>query len=284
MNTNILKNALQETRKAFPGSKPKCAVILGSGWGTVTGSFKAKKSLNYSDIPGLGMPGVEGHAGELVLAEFAGMQILVFQGRRHFYEGTGWESVAIPVYLSVSLGATDIILTNAAGGIRDDLKPGTLMIIDDHINAMGSNPLIGNTDTFWGPRFADQTHVYNPELREMLGWAAHRTGITVSHGIYAGTTGPTYETPAEIRALMAMGADAVGMSTVPEAILANAAGMRVAGISCITNAAAHACHDKLSHKEVVDTAAKAQPEIQTLLTEILKDLSTHVFNANSNAR
>jgi len=283
MNTDILKTALQKAKTVFRGAKPECAVILGSGWGNITKTFKKKKSLSYNDIPGLGMPGVAGHAGQLVLAEIAGMQVLVFQGRRHWYEGAGWEAVAIPVYLSLDLGATVMILTNAAGGIRNDLKPGTLMVIDDHINAMGSNPLIGNIDPAWGSRFADQTRVYDPKLREMLHQAGRKSGTAISHGVYAATSGPTYETPAEIKALRAMGADAAGMSTVPEAMLASAAGMRVAGISCITNAAAHTSHDKLSHKEVIDIAAKAQPAIRALLTEFLTELAAHVFKSNNNA-
>lgn len=281
MNTDILEKAAHATRSALPGARPICSIILGSGWGGITDSLKTVRTLNYHDIPGLGATGVEGHAGRLVLAECAGMQIIVFQGRRHWYEGAGWEPVAIPVYLSLKLGVSVLLLTNAAGGINKNLSPGNLMVIEDHINAMGSNPLIGNTDSAWGPKFADQTSVYDPLLRKMLAQAGSKTGTSLSHGIYAATSGPVYETPAETMALRSMGADAVGMSTVPEAILANAAGIKVAGISCITNSAAQAGQAKLAHKEVIDTASKALPAIRALVMEFLKELAAKVSHAET---
>jgi purine-nucleoside phosphorylase len=206
------------------------------------------------------------------------MELLLFQGRRHWYEGSGWEPVAIPVYLSLKFGISVLILTNAAGGIRKELAPGNLMIIDDHINAMGCNPLIGNSDPVWGPKFADQTNVYDLELRKIFDKAGNKTGIPLSHGIYAATSGPTYETPAEYNALRLIGVDAVGMSTVPEAILGNAAGMRVAGISCITNIALQTAQNTLSHKEIVGVSENAYPVIRVLLAEFLKEVATNVFN------
>lgn len=283
MNTAILKKAFQVVKTTFPKAKPSCTIILGSGWGSITSSFKTRKSLEYRKIPGLGNPSVEGHAGQLLLSDLSGMQALIFQGRRHWYEGDGWEPIAIPVYISLKLGVSFLLLTNAAGGIRKGMKPGDLMIIDDHINAMGNNPLIGNADTIWGPKFADQTQVYDPILRKMLRTAGRRKHIPLTHGIYAATSGPTYETPAETRLLSMTGADAVGMSTVPEATLANAAGLRVAGISCITNTTAHTGNKTLTHKKVIDAVAKAQPVIKVLLTEFLKEVAANVSNLRKQA-
>jgi len=278
MKADILNKAFQKTRASFPNARPSCAIILGSGWGNVAKALETIKVLNYDRIPGLGNPSVEGHAGQLLLSKFAGMQVLVFQGRRHWYEGAGWEPISIPVYISLKFGISILLLTNAAGGIGKKMKPGNLMIIDDHINAMGGNPLIGNTDTAWGQRFSDQTQIYDPALREMITTAARKEHIPVTHGVYAATSGPTYETPAEITFLQRMGADAVGMSTVPEAMLANAAGLRVAGLSCITNAAAHAGRKPLSHCEVINIAANAQPAIKRLLAGFLKEVAVNVFN------
>jgi len=278
MNANILNKAYQAVHSAFPKVKPFCTVILGSGLGNVLDTCRTIKSLSYARIPGLGNPSVEGHTGRLLLNELSGMQILVFQGRRHLYETVGWEPIAIPVYVSLKLGVSLLILTNAAGGIRKTMKPGNLMIIDDHINVMGSNPLMGNNDEIWGPKFADQTHIYDSTFRRMLCSAARKKHIPVTHGIYAATSGPTYETPAEIKALGIMGADAVGMSTVPEAILANSAGISVTGISCITNSTAHSKNKTLSHKDVINSAGKAQPAIRALLTEFLKDVAANVSN------
>ncbi|MDD4871022.1 MAG: purine-nucleoside phosphorylase [Kiritimatiellae bacterium] len=278
MNIDILEKAFQKTKTVFPVAKPSCTIILGSGWGNVMDVVNSRQTLNYHDIPGLGMPTVEGHSGRLFISESAGLQILVFQGRRHWFEGSGWEPIAIPVYISQKFGVSMLILTNAAGGINKKIRPGNLMIIDDHINAMGSNPLIGNNDSIWGPRFADQTHVYDPALRKMLDQAGNKTGTPLTHGVYAATSGPTYETPAEYNALRLIGADAVGMSTVPEAILGNAAGMRVAGISCITNTASHTGSGAFSHKKVIDIAANAQPAIRVLLAEFLKEVVTNVFH------
>ena len=174
MNVSILKRAYQSVQSAFPNAKPYCTVILGSGLGNVLNTCKTVKSLDYSKIPGLGNPGVAGHSGQLLLCKISGKHILVFQGRRHFYENVGWEPIAIPVYISLKLGSSLMILTNAAGGLKKKMRPGDLMIIDDHINILGSNPLIGNTDKIWGPKFADQTHVYDPTFRKKLSKAANR--------------------------------------------------------------------------------------------------------------
>jgi purine-nucleoside phosphorylase len=267
MNASQMMPCFESVRAAMPGLRPHLVLVLGSGWRDVGAGFRTLATLNYADLPGMGVPQVAGHAGQLVRAEFEGMELLIFVGRRHWYEGAGWMPVALPVALARALGAKIMVLTNSAGGIRPGLAAGTLMIIDDHINAMGGNPLIGPHDAMWGPRFPDMSRVYDPALRERLDQAAQRAHVGVSHGVYAAVSGPAYETPAEVNALRRLGADAVGMSTVPEAVLAHAAGLRVAGLSCITNAAG-ALHT-VSHQEVLVQAAAAVPAMRAVLHEFV---------------
>lgn len=281
MNRSVLDQALEEVASALPAATPTVAVVCGSGWGDVVTSSSNARSVPYSDIPGLGATGVKGHAGRLLLADVCGSQTLVFEGRRHWYEGLGWDPIAIPVFLSARLGVRSLFLTNAAGGIRADLTPGSLMVIDDHINAMGANPLTGPHDTAWGPRFADMTNVYDADLRRLLDQAALQAGEALRHGVYLAASGPTYETPAEVRAYASMGADAVGMSTVPEAILGRAAGMRVVGISCITNWAAGMSPSTLNHAEVISETARAKPRMRTLLAEFFSLLAQESLLADS---
>ena len=268
-----LDDALNTIRTAWPDAKPAAGLILGSGWSEVAAAFTARGSLAYEEIPGLGRTGVVGHAGRLVWGDYAGVETLIFQGRRHYYEGVGWTPVALPLYVLKSLGARLVTLTNAAGGIRADLAPGTLMIVTDHINMIGSNPLLGRHDPLWGPRFPDQSAVYDAGLREALKRAGAAAGEKLAEGIYLAGSGPAYETPAEIRAWRALGADAVGMSTVPEAMLAKAAGLRVAGLSCITNWAAGISAQPLSHEEVTDTTAKSMARMKALLLAYWKELA-----------
>lgn len=267
-----MEMAADVVRTRWPSARPRAGLILGSGWGEVTAAFEVRAEMPYGQVPNLGNTGVAGHAGRLAWAVCGGVETLVFQGRRHWYEGTGWTPVALPVYLMKRLGVTTVVLTNAAGGIRPGLRAGDLMPIADHINLMGSNPLAGPPDDFWGPRFADQSQVYDAGLRAMLGRAAATTGAAVEPGVYAAMSGPTYETPAEIRALRAMGADAVGMSTVPEAMLAHAAGLRVAALSCISNLAAGIQSTPLSHDEVTAAAKEAMPRMRALLKAFWEDL------------
>lgn len=269
MNIETLREAELTVRENLSGCAPRCALILGSGWGVAASDFPVLESLDYSEIPHLGSTQVKGHSGRLVLTEIGGMEILAFHGRRHWYEGIGWEPIALPVYVSAKLGIETIVLTNAGGGSREDLVPGDLMVIDDHINAMGCNPLSGGHDAVWGPRFPDQTTVYDANLRCLLDDAASSTNTVLRHGVYLAAAGPAYETPAEINAYRTMGADAVGMSTVPEAMLAHAAGLRVAGISCITNLAAGISGSPLSHDEVVAETRRAEPRMKALLTDFL---------------
>ncbi len=273
MNYELLEEAAQFISGRWPDARPTHGLILGSGWSEVVDSFEIKESLDYGEIPGLGKAGVVGHAGKLAWASSAGVETFIFQGRRHYYEGVGWTPIAIPIYILKKLGATTLILTNAAGGARDAMTPGDLMIIADHINNFGVNPLAGSHDPVWGPRFPDQSHVYDPGLREKLAEAGRKAGVPLTSGVYLASTGPTYETPAEVQAYKSWGADAVGMSTVPEAILANAAGLKVAGLSCITNLAAGISQVDLSHEEVTDTTQQTMPRMKKVLTAFWQELA-----------
>ena len=256
----------------WPDAKPKHALICGSGWGEVGESFSIKDAIPYEEFPRLGASTVEGHAGQLLLAEVSETEILIFQGRRHYYEGMGWEPVSEPIRISKMLGVETLLLTNAAGGINEDFSSGDLMALTDHINLMPGNPLLGPHDSFLGPRFPDQTEVYDPILREKLLSAGNEHGISLKQGVYLALSGPAFETPAEIRAFGKLGADAVGMSTVPEAMTANAAGLRVAAISCISNLAAGISPSPLSHEEVSETASLAMPRMKEVTVAYLKTL------------
>jgi purine-nucleoside phosphorylase len=271
INIDILEQTCKDIKKYWPNAKPFGSFVLGSGWGDVIKAFTVKDEISYEKITGLGKAGVVGHASKLSLAEIDGKEFFIFQGRRHCYEGEGWTPVVIPAYVTKHFGASILFLTNAAGGISYD--PGDLMIISDHINFMGSNPLSGPQNDAFGPRFADQTTVWKPELREILKKASANTGVELKEGTYLAFSGPTYETPAEIQFAKVIGADAVGMSTVPEAMLGNAMGIKVAGISCITNHCAGISKNPLSHKEVIETLDGIMPMTSKLMPEIIKLLS-----------
>ena len=268
-----LEASLAAVQQAFPDAKPAVGMILGSGLSEVAESFEPLGSLSYSDIPSLGQAGVVGHAGKLVWGKSAGLETFIFQGRRHVYEGVGWEAVATPLFLLKSLGAKAVFLTNAAGGTNPEWKPGDLMIIEDHINMMGVTPLLGAHDPFWGPRFPDQSYIYDRQLRAALARAGDTAEVPLRKGVYFAGTGPTYETPAEVRAWRSLGADAVGMSTVPEAMLANAAGLRVAGLSCITNMAAGILDQPLTHEEVFETSQAAMANMKKLILQFWQELA-----------
>jgi len=273
IDPKALEAALAAVQSAFPEAKPQVGMILGSGLSDVADAFETLGVIPYGDIPGLGKTGVVGHAGKLVWAKSAGIETFIFQGRRHVYEGVGWEPVAIPLFILKSFEAKAVFLTNAAGGTRADWKPGDLMIIEDHINMMGITPFMGDHDPFWGPRFPDQSYVYDKDLRAALARAGKEVDVDLRNGVYFAGTGPTYETPAEIRAWRGMGADAVGMSTVPEAMLANACGLRVAGLSCITNMAAGILDQALTHQEVTDTTQQAMANMKKLILQFWTELS-----------
>ncbi len=267
INQLTLDSAVESVQKKWSDSKPKCGLILGSGWGEAVADFNHQE-IPYDHIPGFGKPGVMGHAGKLLSSTINGMEVFIFQGRRHWYEGEGWTPVILPIYLLHALGADTVLLTNAAGGIRADLAPGSLMVIGDHINMLGSNPLIGPHNPRLGTRFPDQSNVYHPMLLENL----LKAGADTS-GTYIATSGPTFETPAEIKQYRSMGADAVGMSTVPEAIVANALGMRVAGLSCICIWAAGISPTKLTHEDVNKVATATMPRMKSTITAFLEELS-----------
>jgi purine-nucleoside phosphorylase len=272
VNYELLEQAAHCIQKTWPNARPSTALICGSGWSTVVEAFELHGSLSYEDIPGFGKPGVVGHAGELSWGTLHGVETFIFQGRRHYYEGVGWTPIALPIYVAKQCGVQTMVLTNSAGCMREDLSPGDLLIVRDHFNFMGANPLVGDHNPCWGPRFPDQSYVYDAALREKLVAAGTDIGLSLSQGVYLAASGPTYESPFEIQAFKQWGADAVGMSTVPEAILASAAGLRVACVSCMTNYAAGIGGQALSHEEVTDTTKATMPRMKGLLEQFWKRL------------
>jgi purine-nucleoside phosphorylase len=244
---------------------PSAAVVLGSGLGAFAGRVADPWHADYGDVPHWPPASVVGHAGRLVTGTVSGRTVAALSGRAHFYEGHDLRTVTFATRVLGLLGVKVLVLTNAAGGINTSFTQGALMIVDDHINLMGGNPLVGPNDDRFGPRFPDMTEVYSRRLRQTADEAAAAAGIPVAHGVYAALHGPSYETPAEIRYLRAIGADAVGMSTVPEAIVARHMGMEVLGISCITNMAAGVLPRPLDHGDVMATAARVGGQFTTLL-------------------
>jgi purine-nucleoside phosphorylase len=251
---------------------PDVAVVLGSGLGDFSDRLNDRVSVAYSDIPGWPASAVIGHAGRLVGGTFAGRHVAALAGRAHYYEGHAMQTTTFATRVLGLLGVRTLVLTNAAGGINESFTPGTLMLIEDHINLMGGNPLIGPNDDRFGHRFPDMTEVYSRRLRAVAGDAARATGISLARGVYAAVHGPSYETPAEIRYLRIIGADAVGMSTVPEAIAARHMGLEVLGISCITNAAAGVLPAPLDHDDVMAVASRVHDEFSALLGGIIERL------------
>lgn len=247
-------------------ARPKTGLILGSGLGDFCDLLENVTEVPFSDIPDFPVATVAGHTGAFLFGTYQGTPVAVLRGRIHCYEGYTPQEVVMPVRLMAMLGVKTVILTNAAGGVNKAYKPGALMLLEDHINFCGANPLTGPNLDQLGPRFPDMSDVYCGQLRERVQELALAEQIPLEQGIYLMYGGPSYETPAEIRAFRTLGADAVGMSTVPEAIAANHCGMHVLGISCITNMAAGILPQKLSHAEVVEAAALAKPRFIRLLT------------------
>lgn len=248
------------------------AVVLGSGLGDFAEHIDGSISIPYGDIPHWPASRVIGHAGKLVCGTLKGRKVLVLSGRVHHYEGHDLQTVTFAMRAIGRLGVPRVILTNAAGGISPNCARGSLMVIDDHINLMGNNPLVGPNDERFGLRFPDMTHVYSPRLRKLADDAAAALSMTIQHGVYVAVLGPSYETPAEIRAFRTLGADAVGMSTAPEAIVARHMQMEVLGISCITNAAAGVFPEPLHHSEVMETAQQVKGQFIALLEGIIARL------------
>jgi purine-nucleoside phosphorylase len=251
------------------GSAPDIAVTLGSGLGDFAATLRDSVSIDYAELPHWPDSTVVGHAGRLVVGHLRGKRVAALSGRVHVYEGHSPHMVAFPTRVMGRLGVSAIILTNAAGGINTSFTPGDLMVIDDHINLLG-NPLVGPNDDRLGPRFPDMTDLYSSRLRRIADEAAGATGIAIAHGVYAAILGPSYETAAEIRFLRTIGADAVGMSTVPEAIAARHMGVEVLGISCITNMAAGVLHEPLVHDDVITIARRASGPFAALLGAIIE--------------
>ncbi len=248
---------------------PEVGVVLGSGLGDFAETLTEQTIIPYETIPHFKKVSVIGHAGRLVLGKINGKPAAVMQGRYHYYEGHDIAEVVFPVRVLCSLGIGKILLTNASGGINGLLLPGDLMIIRDHINMMAVNPLRGENDNRLGPRFPDMSQVYDIELADIIADTMQTMGLGVKKGVYLALTGPSYETPAEIKMLSVLGADAVGMSTVPEAIVARHMGVKVAGISCVCNLAAGISKMPLSHKEVTETAERVKDVFIRLLTTII---------------
>ena len=262
-------------RSKFAG-EVRTAVVLGSGLGAFADAVENAVAIPFSDIPGFVRSTVEGHAGQLVFGEIEGKPVVVQQGRFHYYEGYDMEQVTLPVRMYGVLGLPNLILTNAAGSLDAEMQPGSLMLIEDHLNCFFTNPLLGPNDSRFGPRFPDMTEVYDREFRniadEEASTMAHERGEHgfLRGGVYCGLSGPTYETPAEIKMYRAWGADAVGMSTVPEAIAARHQGMRTLGISCITNLAAGMSDGEIDHSHVMETGARVAEIFSELLRRVIR--------------
>ena len=248
---------------------PQVGVVLGSGLGEFADSVAEPSPVAYADIPHFKSVSVAGHAGRLVMGRIGPVSVAVLQGRIHYYEGHDIGDVVFPVRVLAALGIRSLLLTNAAGGINPEWRPGDLMVIRDHINLMGINPLRGANDERLGPRFPDMSAVYDPSFQDIIAAALGEIGRPARRGVYLALSGPSYETPAEIRMLAALGADAVGMSTVPEAISARHMGLRVAGISCITNLAAGISAQPLSHQKVTETAERVKNDFIRLLNRVI---------------
>ena len=248
---------------------PDLGILLGSGWGDALVMDEILERFSYSDIPGLGASTVKGHTGEFILYRRRGRLIAAWCGRRHYYEGVGWEPVILPVEILRRMGCQTLLLTNASGGINPALRPGDFVIIRDHINLLGANPLVGAHVPEWGERFPDMSEVYAKRLAELLHAGANRLELRVMDGVYAYNSGPAYETPAEIQAYKAQGADVVGMSTVPEAVFAKACGMKIAGLSLVSNLAAGISRRPLAHAEVITAAAEAKGGMSALIDDFI---------------
>lgn len=251
--------------------EPEIGIILGSGLGDFAKSFDSIV-VPYSKIPNFETSTVQGHAGQLVFAEVHGHKVVMMQGRYHYFEGHPIEKVVYPIKVLKKLGIKTLIVTNAAGAVSKSFNPADLMLITDHINFMGVNPLRGQNDDTLGTRFPDMSEVYKKNLIELARNCAKELGITLQEGVYAAFSGPSYETPAEINMLRTMGVDAVGMSTVPETIVANYCGINILGISCIANSAAGTTTTLLTHKEVIENADKASKNFKELLLKVLEKI------------
>ena len=273
MVSEMLEKSTQYIRERV-SSKPKIGIVLGSGLGAFVGEMEVEQSLPYDEIPEFSPPTVVGHSGALNFGCIDDIPVAVLQGRIHFYEGHSMDKIVHPVRTLAMLGVEILLLTNSAGGMAPDMNPGDFMIVNDHINLMGSNPLMGSNVSNLGPRFPDMTEAYDKSLITFLDESMKDNGVKPHHGVYCAVSGPTYETPAEVRYLHQIGGSAVGMSTVPEAIAANHMGLRVAAISCITNKAAGLSQEKLTHDEVTTTAKEVEKTFCSFLKDFVKKVGS----------
>jgi purine-nucleoside phosphorylase len=277
-STNIYERAEHATRviRARTTVEPRIAIVLGSGLGGFADDFEDAVGIPYQEIPGFVPSTAQGHAGRLVMGKIDGIPVLAMQGRLHYYEGYSLEEVTFPIRVFGLLGIKTVVLTNASGGINVEFTEGALMVISDHVNLMGVNPLRGPNDERFGPRFPDMSAVYSPELQELVVDEAKAIGVEVRRGIYGGLAGPSYETPAEIHLLRNLGADAVGMSTVPEAIVARHMSLEVLGISCITNMAAGIGDEPINHDDVMAAGDRVRGTFTDLLRRVIGAINRRV--------
>ncbi len=269
-----IQGAVDHVRALAPGFEPEVGIVLGSGLGALVNAIEVVQSMPYGTIPGFPESTVEGHDGRLVLGKLSGVSVAVMQGRVHLYEGYDIRQVVFPCRVLIRLGASKLVITNAAGGINPDFDTCDLMLISDHLNLSGTNALLGPNDMGLGPRFPDMTNAYDADFREVAREVAEPLGVTLKEGVYAGLMGPTYETPAEVRMLGVLGADAVGMSTVNEVIAARHMGAKVLGISCISNKAAGLAEEPLSHEEVKAAADAVQNQLTDLIKGVVPKVSS----------
>lgn len=253
-------------------NKPEIGIILGSGLGNLASQINDPIEINYKDIPDFPTSSVKGHSGKLIFGKLSGKNLVAMQGRIHYYEGQGIDKTVFPTKILCQLGIKYLIVTNACGGVNTSFNPGDLMLIKDHINFTGVNPLIGPNDDKIGSRFPDQSFTYNKDLRDIAKNAAKELNFELKEGVYMWFTGPVYETPAEVRMARIVGADAVGMSTVPEVIVANHRGVKILGISAITNMAAGILDKPLNHEEVIDVSSKIQDKFENLVKKVIEKM------------
>lgn len=269
MDETVKIQSAAEYIRAQVSFRPTLGLVLGSGLGDYADTLEDAVRIPYAQIPNFPVPSIPGHTGALVFGRKCGQEVVVMQGRIHYYEGLPQRQITLPIRVLAALGVKTVVLTNACGGVNLNFRPGDLMLISDHINLSGDNPLIGpNLDAF-GPRFPDMSDLYTASLRRAIKQAAEKEGIALQEGVYGMYSGPNYETPAEIRMYRTLGADTVGMSTVPEALVAGHCGLKVVGISCITNMAAGILPVKLSHAEVTETANRVSKTFGRLIDLII---------------
>jgi len=269
--TEKINQTIQYIKAKSPHT-PKVGIVLGSGLGAFVDKIENKIILPYQDLPHFKKVSVKGHDGKLILGKINGVDVAAMQGRFHFYEGHSLEDVVFPIRVLAKLGIKVLTLTNAAGGVNLGYRPGELVVITDHINLTGHNPLIGPNDEEFGTRFPDMTHTYDENLINFLDQSARELKISIQKGVYAGVLGPSYETPSEIKMIRILGADVVGMSTVPEAIVANHLGLKICGISCVTNLGAGIINKKLNHDDIKDEALKVMNNFTELLNHFIAKL------------